>query len=330
MMLYSYPMSKWTEQEALRLQELYITHEYKDIAEALGRTTNAVRGKCSHLGLRKKTQDWTSSELETLTCWYRGIEYNEDLNLSDLAKTLKRHKTNVSRKARELGLTNQGRKGLKLTKQRNKFNTKEELSKHISERTKAHIKKNGHPRGMKGKKHTENTKAIISRKSREIQKNLSKDKKAEYVLKSLKTREKNGTLYKSKRGSWKAGWFELGGKRYYYRSMWERNYARYLEFLKQRGDILEWTYEPKTFWFESIKRGVRSYLPDFFITNPDGTEEYHEVKGWMDAASKTKIKRMKKYYPEITLIVIDSKQYNKLKKLMNRIIVGWEFDSRGR
>ena len=59
MMLYSYPMSKWTEQEALRLQELYITHEYKDIAEALGRTTNAVRGKCSHLGLRKKTQDWT-------------------------------------------------------------------------------------------------------------------------------------------------------------------------------------------------------------------------------------------------------------------------------
>ena len=106
----------------------------------------------------------------------------------------------------------------------------------------------------------------------------------------------------------------------------EANYAFYLEFLKKNGDIQEWKHEPKTFYFEKIKRGCVSYLPDFWVLER-GVESYHEVKGWMDARSKTKIKRMRKYYPEIDLIVIDAKSYKAIKKKMQSIVPGWESDT---
>jgi len=124
--------------------------------------------------------------------------------------------------------------------------------------------------------------------------------------------------------TWKSGWREIGGVRKYYRSRWEANYARYLQFLKEQGKISEWKHEPKTFWFESIKRGCRSYLPDFWVKETNGQEAYHEVKGWMDDRSKTKIKRMKKYHPEVKLIVIDSKGYKALAKTCSVVVKGWE------
>lgn len=104
------------------------------------------------------------------------------------------------------------------------------------------------------------------------------------------------------------GWVEFGAdKRYYFRSGWEMKYATFLEMLKKGKAIKDWTYEEDTFWFEKIKRGVRSYTPDFKIYFNGGKHEYHEVKGWMDSKSKTKLKRMKKYHPEETVTVIDQK-----------------------
>lgn len=121
-----------------------------------------------------------------------------------------------------------------------------------------------------------------------------------------------------------AGWREIGGKRCYFRSRWEANYARYLEWLKLRGEILEWEHEPETFWFEAIRRGTRSYLPDFRVTERNGRKDYHEVKGYMDAKSVVKIKRMKKYYPHVRMIVIDGKAYKAIAKTMKPILRGWE------
>jgi hypothetical protein len=101
------------------------------------------------------------------------------------------------------------------------------------------------------------------------------------------------------------------------------NYARYLEFLKSINNIRDWDYETTTFWFEKIKRGVRSYKPDFQVTLLDGTTEFHEVKGWMDARSQTKINRMRIYYPNIKLIIIDQKCYKSISEC-SRLIAGWE------
>jgi hypothetical protein len=120
-----------------------------------------------------------------------------------------------------------------------------------------------------------------------------------------------------------AGWRTIGGIRFYARSKWEANYARYLEFLKRQGEILLWEHEAETFWFDDIKRGVRSYLPDFRVTYPDYRVEHHEVKGWMDPKSATKLKRMAKYHPGATVILI-GKEWFKRTGTLRAIIKDWE------
>src|SRR3990172_3948894 len=102
-----------------------------------------------------------------------------------------------------------------------------------------------------------------------------------------------------------SGWRTIGTSRYFFRSKWEANYARWLQYQKNQHFIKDWLYETQTFWFDKIKRGVRSYLPDFKIIKPDDSHFWVEVKGWMDPKSVTKIKRFAKYYPKELLIVVD-------------------------
>ncbi len=125
-------------------------------------------------------------------------------------------------------------------------------------------------------------------------------------------------------GSWKSSWREIGGKRCFFRSAWEANYARYLEFLKVHQNITDWEHEPFTFWFEGIKRGCVSYLPDFRVTNLSGSHEFHEVKGWMDDRSATKIKRMAKYFPDVKLVVIDATWFKRNRPKLRGLIPDWE------
>lgn len=115
---------------------------------------------------------------------------------------------------------------------------------------------------------------------------------------------------------------DLGGL--YVRSAWEANYCRYLNWLVEQGAIREWEYEPDTFYFDAIKRGTRSYTPDFKVTTNDGTIEYHEVKGWMDAKSKTKLKRMKKYHPNVKIVLVDKDVYYAIQRDVNAFIPSWE------
>ena len=110
----------------------------------------------------------------------------------------------------------------------------------------------------------------------------------------------------------------------YVRSAWEANYARYLNFLVKIKDIKKWQYEPDTFIFEAIKRGTRSYMPDFKVFNNDDSIEYHEVKGWMDSKSITRAKRMTKYYPLIKIKLIDKVWFKANKANLSSIIIGWE------
>lgn len=120
-----------------------------------------------------------------------------------------------------------------------------------------------------------------------------------------------------------------GGKRAdladrYFRSSWEANWARYLNWLISLGEIKSWEYEVDTFEFMEIKRGARFYTPDFKVFARDGSFVYHEVKGWMDPTSKTKLKRMTKYYPEVKVILIDRPYYRDVAKKLFGVIPGWE------
>jgi len=100
----------------------------------------------------------------------------------------------------------------------------------------------------------------------------------------------------------------------YFRSSWEANYARYLNFIKE-----PWKYEGKE-WEFPVKRGTRFYKCDFYLPTRN---EYHEVKGYMDKQSKTKLNRMKKYYPEVKIVLIGADEYKEIAKFKN-LVSGWE------
>lgn len=115
---------------------------------------------------------------------------------------------------------------------------------------------------------------------------------------------------------------DLGGL--YFRSKMEANYARYLNWLIENKQILKWEYEPDEFEFVKIKRGNRTYKPDFKVWLSKDKFEYHEVKGWMDSDSKIKLSRMQKFYPEIKIVLIDSPVYSDIRRKVSKLIKNWE------
>lgn len=119
------------------------------------------------------------------------------------------------------------------------------------------------------------------------------------------------------------GWCTVGKVKKFFRSEWERKYACYLEFMKSKHMIRSWQHEAKEFWFLKIKRGVRSYKPDFKVVTREGTVEYHEVKGWMDPKSNTKLKRMAKYYPAVVVKVIDATWFKQNSPIIGGLVDGW-------
>lgn len=123
-----------------------------------------------------------------------------------------------------------------------------------------------------------------------------------------------------KYGNVKRGWYQIGSKKMFFRSKWEANYALYLNFLVKQKQIKKWEYEKDVFIFHKIQFGTRSYRPDFKIFNNNDSIEYYEIKGYMDAKSKTKLKRMAKYYPKIKLILIDSEGYKDIKNKIGKLL----------
>jgi hypothetical protein len=189
-----------------------------------------------------------------------------------------------------------------------------------------------HPRGMAGKTHSQETKDRLRLSSKEYRASITEDKSAEIADKMMRTRvQRYGCMApRVSRGNWKAGWREIGGKRKYYRSRWEANYARYLEWLKSRNLIKDWSHEPETFWFDGIKRGVRSYLPDFRVIEVDDAVTFYEVKGWFDARSKTAVARMGRYHPAVKLILVFEKQYKQIAAISAHLIPDWEYSEKGK
>ncbi len=200
-------------------------------------------------------------------------------------------------------------------------------NKHHSDETKNKISKSNilaykegrlHTDNFKGHKHTLESKEKIGISSKN--RKFSKERTKKILDTKMERYGKLGFPTKNTFSHAKRGYYKIGNKNMYFRSLWEANYALYLVYLKKNGKIKKWEFEVDTFWFHNIKRGVRSYLPDFKIFNLDGTFEYHEVKGWMDPKSKTKLKRMKKYYPQVKVVVIDGPIYKDLKNKLGTLL----------
>lgn len=121
-------------------------------------------------------------------------------------------------------------------------------------------------------------------------------------------------------GKFQHGDYENSKGTMYFRSKWEANYALYLDFLIKNKQIRDWEYEAAFFTFDKIRHGTTRYMPDFKVTNNNGSIEYHEIKGYMDARSKTKLKRMAKYYPQVKLILIEKDAYNDIKKKVGKML----------
>ena len=321
-------MSKWTEDELRFLHErLKSGAQHVEIAAVLGRSTGAIRNMAHRLNV-VRDRAWSDGDVAALRELYQKAGENGVLNLAEFSEKIGRNKGNVSRKAKQLGLpVSQNRKRVEQRKQKTRmFNGDDEaVRQHASERMRNWIQENGHPRGALGLKHSPATRTAIAAASAAQAANRTPERQAAITRKALETRERNGTLVPERpHGSWKAGWHEIGGRRKYYRSNWEANYARYLEWLKSLGEILDWHHEPKTFWFDGIKRGAVSYLPDFLVIEKDGQEVYHEVKGWMDDRSRVKIERMRRYHPSVQLVVINSKVYQELRRKVSSLVPGWQ------
>lgn len=281
------------------------------VAEIHGITGETVRRRLKSFGYRLNGEKFSKEDDALIIKHY--TENLEHFDLDKLTRLLgRKQKTNVSRRARELGVSDICRP------------VAEQHYETFSKAGKARIKKYGHPKGYLGHTHSAETREKLSEKSQAAADKRTPEQQMAINVKQVKTKMARGNLYsKHNKCSWKQQWAEFGGKRNYYRSQWELNYARYLEMLKSLGEIKEWEHEPDTFWFEGVKRGTTSYLPDFKVTESDGSIAYHEVKGWMDAKSKTKIRRMAKYHPDVKLIVIDSKAYKALERQVKGLVDGW-------
>jgi hypothetical protein len=196
----------------------------------------------------------------------------------------------------------------------------EEQRKNISEKAKKRIAEKGHPKGMLGKTHSDENKLKLSERTKKMWSDKThifnslehRQKKAKQQSQSMIQRLKNNPQNQYSRV--KKGKITIDDKTFFARSRWEANVAAYLQYLKESELITDWEHEAEEYRFEAIKRGVMSYLPDFKVTRLNGSFYLIEVKGYMDDKSKTKLNRMKKYFPDIFIDLIEAKRYKQLEE----------------
>lgn len=307
----------WTSEEDAIVTAMYAARKpIVEIASALrGRTVNAVRNRAHDLRVADVDKWWTAAQVDMVRAAYAAAGSHGLVDLDALAVAVGRMKSNVCRKARELGLTNQRR-----TK------VDDEGRAEMSTRAAKTIRERGHPRGALGMRHTAVARAVMGEKHR-----------ANWRDPSSKF---NTPEFRQRRSDAMHGRMIVGGRvghsrckigkradlgNVLFRSAWEANYARYLNWLAARGEIVRWEYEVQVFEFLAVRRGVRSYRPDFKVHLRGGGHEWHEVKGWMDEPSKVRLALMAKYFPNERVIVIDKAWMSAATRQGIPMLVGnWE------
>ncbi|KKN48224.1 hypothetical protein LCGC14_0654860 [marine sediment metagenome] len=267
------------------------------VAAELGMCGQSVWERIKRLGFENKHK-WTEVQLTELREAY-SVSNTAPINLAALALRLGRANGNVCRKARELGLTSRTRKKTI------------EFCQAVSIRTKEQISKNGHPRGAYKTGKNIRVCPICGIFFEVFPSEPQRYCSIKCGHNHSQSQGSQGYANTGRRG-------DLGGQ--YFRSSWEANYARYLNYRE-----LKWEYEPDIFEFKKIKKGQRFYTPDFKVYFTDGHIEYHEVKGWDYPKGRDARKRFAKYYPHLKLVLIDKVWFKAIKKQgVDELIHNWE------
>lgn len=320
----------WTDEEKQLLIENYSSMTNKELCELLNKTEGQIRGLKERLRLNSKSNPFTNEEKEIIINYYKS--HKDNLNLDELSNLIHRQKTSISRFARKVGLTDNGRPMTdeSIKKLKNSLKIYRETDKYKNDtylRQKEllnYYANNIHPKGMLGKHHSEETKKQMSKSHIELAASMTYDEKHEIAMKALKTKKKKGTTNNTTSNAYSR---TKGGKRkdlnnQYFRSSWEANIARILNY-----EDIEWNYECQRFYFEDESDHVLSYQPDFYLPQ---FHKWIEVKGWMDEKSKIRLEKFKKEYPEENenLIIIDKEFYNSLSDEFKYVVWYWEDGSK--
>lgn len=298
----------------------------KRVAVHFGVVAETVRKEMGRRSLRRRGQRWSEPEKEVLRNYYRNTQ-DSQFSLKDLSRRLGRSHESISIMGSRLGLGRTAGQG------RYRRTVKQPPQPALPW---SRWQKYEHPRGALGMRHTEENRAKFSERMRNAWKaakatgtiwmsEANRQKRSDAMLnrniRLMKSGGVNKPYSRAKGGRRK----DIGNR--YFRSSWEANIARYLTWLvDNKIDIARWEYEPETFWFQSIKRGARSYTPDFKVWPIDESNApyYIEVKGWMDKKSMTKLARMKRYHPQVKIELIDATRYASIASTAGVLIKTWE------
>ncbi len=271
------------------------------VGEEIGLSGQTVHEILTRLGKIHKMNYFSKEDENFLLEHY--AEYRETNRLQELANIMGRTKQFLCRRAKKLGLTDVSNKP-KLTdeeKQRISVNMKQYLSTHP------------HPKGYSGHKHSIEAKRKISASS----KRAWDDPNSQFNSEAFKQKQSD-RMFQSRingkikpKSNRKEIISKIGGKEYHFLSSWEYEIAIRLDELKNKSFITDWEYEPERFIFKDVKRGIRSYLPDFKIIRNDGIL-YLEVKGWQMPNGMKRIAMFRERFQEKKLLIIDENEYKSI------------------
>ena len=122
------------------------------------------------------------------------------------------------------------------------------------------------------------------------------------------------------------GWRKINGRRIYFPNRTEANYFRYLLWQKEHGLVMDFEYQPKPFDFVpfGVVRGITSYRPDFRVVDREGKEYFVETKGYVQKDLKTKLNRMRKFYPLVEVRVVLYRDYKDVEGEVANLVPEWE------
>lgn len=281
---------------------------------------HGIRGSTVHYRLRRagllqpRPPEFTAEQVERIKSFYTTTA-PIDFDLHVLAAEIGKSRQNISRLARRLGLSKRDRPN---------------SARQMAACKRVNWKDHPHPRGMAGKKHSQETLAVMAAAAKRMWAThkafgiglMSEENRAARSARqraAINARPASQCYTRTKGGHRE----DLGD--IYFRSAWEANYARYLNLMMKLKVVQSWEFEPETFWFDGVKRGAVSYKPDFKVYyRGDEKPEYVEVKGWEVAKDRTKWRRMKKYHPQIKLVIVGAKEYRAIAARWSSAIPNWE------